>query len=183
MIRQRSTRIVYQNRWMTVREDEVEFADGSPGIYGVVEKADFSLVIPLDGDHVYLINQFRYPVGSREWEFPQGSYPGDAQLDPAQVAAQELEEETGLRAGCIVPLGFLYEAYGYADQGFHVFLATDLQPGTPSLEPGEVGLEVHRVPLAELERMIRAGELRDAPSVSAYMLYTLRASAQAPRNL
>ena len=57
------SREVYANPWMTVREDEVRRADGSDGIYGVVDKPDYALVIPLDGDRLHLVEQFRYPVG------------------------------------------------------------------------------------------------------------------------
>ncbi|MCB0076364.1 MAG: NUDIX hydrolase [Anaerolineales bacterium] len=173
MIQRRGSRIVYQNRWMTVREDEVEFADGSRGIYGVVDKPHFALVMPLDGDHLYLVRQYRYPVGSWEWEFPQGSAPNDPRLDPAQLAAQELREETGLRAGRLAKLGFLYEAYGYANQGFHIFVASALQLGHTAHERGEAGMELHRLSLSDVKAMIRDGTLRDAPSVSAFALLML----------
>ncbi len=70
-----SSRVAYENQWMRVREDEFLLPDGSPGLYGVVEKADFALVIPLEDDTVHLVEQYRYPVGERQWEFPQGSWP------------------------------------------------------------------------------------------------------------
>lgn len=67
-----STRIAYQNKWMKVREDGVVFPDGKKGIYGVVEKAPFITVIPLVGDKIALVEQFRYPVQAKSWEFPEG---------------------------------------------------------------------------------------------------------------
>lgn len=84
-IRQTSSRTVYENRWMRVREDEVKRADGSPGIFGVVEKPDFALIIPKDEGGLWLVEQFRYPVGRRLWEFPQGSWEHDAALDHADA--------------------------------------------------------------------------------------------------
>ena len=72
------TREVYANQWMTVREDSVRRADGSTGIYGVVDKPDYALIIPLDGERVRLVEQFRYPIGMRRWEFPQGTAPDRA---------------------------------------------------------------------------------------------------------
>ncbi|MFD1045378.1 ADP-ribose pyrophosphatase, partial [Kibdelosporangium lantanae] len=69
------SRQVYENNWMTVREDRILHPDGSPGIYGVVDKPDYALVIPLDGDRLHLVEQFRYPLGVRRWEFPQGTAP------------------------------------------------------------------------------------------------------------
>ena len=49
------SREVYANPWMRVREDEIRRADGSDGIYGVVDKPDYALVIPYDGDRLHLI--------------------------------------------------------------------------------------------------------------------------------
>ena len=68
------TRIVYQNRWMRVREDAIRRRDGSTGIYGVVEKSDFVVIAPLEDGRLHLVLQFRYPVLVRYWEFPQGSW-------------------------------------------------------------------------------------------------------------
>ncbi len=61
------SRRMYTNAWMSVREDDVQRFDGSPGIYGVVDKPDYALIIPLDGDRVHLVEQYRYPVGARRW--------------------------------------------------------------------------------------------------------------------
>jgi ADP-ribose pyrophosphatase len=52
-----SSREVYRNRWMTVREDAIRREDGTEGIYGVVCKADFSLVIPYVGGSFFLVEQ------------------------------------------------------------------------------------------------------------------------------
>ena len=90
------TRQVYENPWMRVREDSIRRQDGSAGIYGVVDKPDFALVVPLDGDRLHMVEQFRYPIGLRRWEFPQGTAPGLADVDPLELAARELREETGL---------------------------------------------------------------------------------------
>ncbi len=87
---------MYANAWMTVREDAVRRADGSDGVYGVVDKPDYALVMPWDGERFMLVEQFRYPLGLRRWEFPQGTAPQRADADPIELAARELKEETGL---------------------------------------------------------------------------------------
>lgn len=71
---QLSTRQVYAMPWLRVREDEVQFADGSRGIYSVVEKPDFVVVLPYERDGFWLVEQYRYPIGARHWEFPQGGW-------------------------------------------------------------------------------------------------------------
>lgn len=109
-----NSRVVYQNPWMVVREDEIRRPDGSPGIFGVVEKPDFALVMPRWRDGFWLVEQFRYPVGRRAWEFPQGSWGHGGGGDQAALARQELAEEAGLRAESLTHLGHLFEAYGDA---------------------------------------------------------------------
>ena len=81
-----ASREVYRNDWMIVREDDIRRPDGSPGIYGVVDKPDYALVIAVDGERVRLVEQFRYPLGERRWEFPQGTAPAPAELEPAELA-------------------------------------------------------------------------------------------------
>jgi 8-oxo-dGDP phosphatase len=120
------TRQVYANPWMTVREDSIRRADGTTGIYGVVDKPDFALIIPLDGERVRLVEQFRYPIAMRRWEFPQGTAPDRADADPLVLATRELREETGLRAGRMIELGLIDVAPGMSSQRGRVFLATAL---------------------------------------------------------
>ena len=116
-----STRVVYENRWMRVREDDIRRRDGSSGIYGVVEKPDFVVIIPLEEDgHIHLVQQYRYPVGGRYWELPQGSWEQSVNTDPLEVGRGERREETGLEAGEMVYAGHLFQGYGYATQGYHV---------------------------------------------------------------
>ncbi|SDT01179.1 NUDIX domain-containing protein [Actinoplanes derwentensis] len=173
-----STRVVYRNPWMTVREDEVRRPDGSPGIYGVVEKPDFALVLPRWEDGFWLVEQFRYPVGRRAWEFPQGSWGTGGSGDQLALARQELAEETGLRAGSMTHLGHLYEAYGYCTQGFDVYLASDLESGVPDREVTEQDMIHRRFTDSEVTGLIRTGGIVDAPSLAALTLYRL--SQEAP---
>jgi 8-oxo-dGTP pyrophosphatase MutT (NUDIX family) len=169
-IRQRSTRQVFANQWLTLREDGIEYPDGSTGRYTVVEKPDFALVIPQGDGGFWLVQQFRYPVGSREWEFPQGGWPAAAAGSAEELAAAELAEETGLRAGRLLHLGRLFTAYGYSSQRYDVFLATDLQVGQPNREDTEADM-VHRwFAEQEVRDMVRRGAFRDAHSVAALTL-------------
>src|SRR6266496_4821654 len=122
---------------MTVREDDIRRADGSEGIFGVIDKPAYALVIPQDGDRFRLVEQFRYPIGQRRWEFPQGTAPDRAELDPRELAARELREETGLRAGKIVELALVHLAPGMSSQRGRVFMATEPTEGEPELEHEE----------------------------------------------
>lgn len=163
-------RVAYRNRWMTVREDRIRRGDGSEGIYGVVEKLDYALIVPLDGSRVHLVEQYRYAVGGRYWEFPQGSWENEPEADMADVAAGELAEETGLRAGRLQRVGRVFQAYGYATQAAHVFLARDLRPGERSLDAEEHGLVSRAFEVEEVGTMIDDGRIADAATVAAFHL-------------
>jgi len=168
-----STRQVYSNAWMTVREDEIRRSDGSDGIYGVVDKPTAAVVIPFDGERLHLVEQFRYPVGRRRWEFPMGTAPDRAELDPAELAAHELAEETGLVAGHMKLLDRLDIAPGMSSQREHVFLATDLTAGPARREHTEQDMRTAWFTVAEFEDMIRSGSLVDAQTLAAYLLLQL----------
>ena len=167
------SREVYTNAWMSVREDDIRREDGSHGVYGVVDKPTYAFIIPLDGERLHLVEQYRYPVTGRRWEFPQGTAPDRVELDPLELAARELAEETGLRAGAMRHLGSLDVAPGMSSQRGEVYLATELAHGTPARELEEQDMRSAWFTRTELERMIRAGEITDAQSIAAYTLLLL----------
>ena len=167
------SRQAYANEWMTVREDTVRRADGSTGVYAVVETADIAVVVPSDGDRLHLVEQYRHPVAGRRWELPSGSEdPGD--VDPEAVAARELLEETGLVAGCLAPLGTLEITPSTMTQRCRVFLATDLTQGPPRRDPEEQDMRSAWFTRAEVERMIGDGTITDAKTIAAYGLLLVR---------
>ena len=169
-----ATRVVYENRWMRLHEDRLERPDGSPGLYAWIEKPPATVIVPLDGDGVWLVEQLRHPVGRRFWDFPQGAWEDAPDADAEALARGELAEETGLRAAGMERLGTLYYAYGILDQRFDVWLATGLEPGPVAPEPTEHDLRCARFSVAELEAMIARGELADAASVAAWHLVSRR---------
>jgi 8-oxo-dGTP pyrophosphatase MutT (NUDIX family) len=173
MVKAIDSRVVYRNQWMTVREDAVVLDDGTAGQYGVVDKADFALVIPEAAGGLWLVEQFRYPVKRRAWEFPQGSWGEGGGGTQEELAAAELAEETGLRAAELIPLGHLYGAYGFCSQGFDVFLARGLRDGAPAREPSEQDMRHMQVTEAHFERMIATGEIVDSSTIAAYALLLL----------
>ena len=166
-----STRTVYENRWMRVREDRTERDDGTPGLYGFIEKGPSALIVPIEAGHVWLIEQYRHPVKQRFWEFPQGAIE-DGEIAPEALARRELAEETGLRAARLDHLGRLHFAYGISDQAVDVFRATGLEPGEQALEATEQDLIVRRFTVDEVDGMVRENVIRDAASVAAWHLAT-----------
>jgi ADP-ribose pyrophosphatase len=178
------SREVYRNRWMSVREDEIERTDGSTGLYGVVDKPDFALVIPEADYGFWLVEQYRYPVARRAWEFPQGSWSHGSTGSTVDLARTELYEETGLRADRLRSLGYLHGSYGLCSSGFDIYLATGLQEGPTDRESTEQDMEHRRFTEPEFLRMIHDGSIVDAATVAAYGLLMLdRASTPQPHEV
>lgn len=175
-VRRLGSREVYRSQWMSVREDDVEFAGGTRGVYSVVDKPDFVVVLARENDGFWLVQQYRYPVGSRQWEFPQGGWPPGHDGPAEELAAAELREETGVRAGTLVHLGRLFAAYGYSSQAFDVYLATALATGPAAPEETEADMIHEWRSDADVRAMIRSGEFADAHSLAALQLYDLRGS-------
>ena len=158
---------------MVVREDEIHRPDGTRGVYGVIDKPTYALVIARDCGRFRLVEQFRYPLELRRWEFPQGTAPGLADTAPDELAARELREETGLRAATMVVLGQLDVAPGMSSQRGWVFLATGITEGEHEREHEEQDMHSEWFSRDEVERMILDGKMTDAQSIAAWTLFLL----------
>ena len=167
-----SSREVYRNNWMTVREDEIERPSGAKGIYGVVDKHPCAVIIPLDGDQLHFVEQFRYTVQKTCVEFPQGGWE-TADVNMEELARGELREETGFLAETMVYLGPLYVAYGFANQLQHVFLATGLTAGPTEFDPEEEDLVLRTIPVKTFEQMLLRHEISDCCTIAAWGLYKI----------
>ncbi|HEX3662600.1 MAG TPA: NUDIX hydrolase [Acidobacteriaceae bacterium] len=171
-IRTLSSREIYRNPWLRLREDAIERSNGARGIYGVVEKDDCAVIIPIEGDTVYLVEQFRYTIQQRALELPQGGWE-TADVDPEELARGELREETGLTARTLTCLGCLWIAYGFARQKQHVYLATGLTPSAADPDPEEHDLVLRTASIADFERMLLDGTIQDGCTLAAWGLYRL----------
>ena len=171
-----SSREVYRNPWTSVREDVIERADGVRGIYGVVDKDPACLIIPLEttheGDFLTLVEQYRFTVGGRYMELPQGGWE-TADADPVEMARGELAEETGLRAERMTLLATLQIGYGVLNQRQYIFRAEGLTQGERELDAEESDLVVHRVSVAQFEAMLLDGTIVDNCSAAAWGIYRL----------
>jgi len=167
-----SSREIYRNHWMRLREDQILRSNGEKGIYGVVEKDDGAIILPIDGNRVWLVEQFRYTIQERALELPQGGW--EMEIDnPEELARGELKEEMGLEAAQMTYLGFLWIAYGFTRQKHHVFVATGLTPTDKDPDAEEHDLIIRSATVDEFEEMIVSGVIRDNCTVSAWGLYLL----------
>lgn len=167
-----NSREVYRNPWLRVREDEILRSNGQRGIYGVVDKHDCAIILPIDHDRIWLVEQFRYTIQERALELPQGGWEMEIE-NPEDLARSELKEELGLEAKTMTHLGTLWIAYGFTNQKQHVFLATGLSAAEKEPDPEEHDLKALTVSVEDFERMMLDGQIRDSCTLSAWGLYLL----------
>ncbi len=161
-----STRPIYDNPWISVREDDVIRPDGRPGIYGVVSYKNRAIgVLPVDetGD-VWLVGQYRYTIDEYSWEIPEGGGPVDE--SPEIAAARELREETGLVAGNLESIVSARLSNSVTDEIALIYRARDLTPG-PSDPEGTERLEIRKVPLEKALAMVESGTITDSMTIIA----------------
>ena len=157
-----------------MREDNILRSNGQKGIYGVVEKEDGAIILPVDDGRVWLVEQFRYTIQQRALELPQGTWERPIE-NPEDLARGELQEELGLKAAQMVQLGTMWVADGFtrAMLNLHIFLATGLSPAEKKPYAEEHDLVAHSVSIEEFERMMLDGTIRDECTLAAWGLYLL----------
>ncbi len=164
---------IYDNPWISVREDKVVRPDGERGIYGVVHFKNTAIgILAIENDFIYLVGQYRYPLEQYSWEIPEGGCPEGEDL--LQAAQRELAEETGLRAKKWEMLGEAYLSNSVSDERAVWFLATKLTQGESQPE-GTEQLLVRRILFSEALIMAMTGQITDAVSLLAIMNYRVRA--------
>lgn len=169
--------IQFEGRIVTLRTGAVQLADGTPAYREVVEHPGGVAVVPYTGSGVLLVKQFRIAVGEEVLELPAGKLePGDH--SPAARGAEELEEETGYRAGRLVPAGHYYGCIGFCTERVYLYLGFDLQHVGQRLEAGE-RIDVVELPMAEVRTGLRQGRFVDAKTMIGLqaLLYHLDAKA------
>jgi 8-oxo-dGTP pyrophosphatase MutT (NUDIX family) len=168
-----SRRPIYDNPWISVREDQVLRPDGHPGIYGVVQFKNKAVgVLPVDeSGRIWLVGQYRYPIQRYSWEIPEGGGHGDETAE--QAARRELIEETGMTAGRLELISTSHLSNSVSDETGFIFRATELEQGTSAPE-GSEQLQVRLVEWSEAWAMVQDGSITDSMSLIALLHEALR---------
>ncbi|WP_343670401.1 NUDIX hydrolase [Chitinophaga sp.] len=161
-----SSKVEYDNPWISVTEHQVLNPAGGKGIYGVVHFKNAAIgVIPFDEDgNIYLVGQFRFPLEGFSWEIPEGG--GPLGTDPLESAKRELLEETGLIAHHWMPLVKIHLSNSVSDEAGVVYLARQLEQREAEPEETEE-LHIRKIPFEEAYQMVKRHEITDSLSIVA----------------
>lgn len=162
-----SSREIYRNRWLSLREDEVRLPNGKPSVYGVVTCSQCVGVLPfLDSKTVLLVGQYRYIAKQFMWEMPTGGIHAGEKVKEA--AQRELAEETGHRAGKLTPLLTFHSSKSVMDETAHLFVGENLRKAP--LKPDDTEfIETREFPFDRVLGMVLSGEIMDAMTVIAVL--------------
>jgi 8-oxo-dGTP pyrophosphatase MutT (NUDIX family) len=153
-----------------VRRDRFAFGDGELA-RDYIDHSGAVAVLALDEDgRVLLIQQYRHPIGHRDWEIPAGlmDVPGESGLTAAK---RELAEEADLQAGEWDLLLDLFLSPGGSSEAMRIFLARNMTPvqHTYVREGEEAELAPRWVPLEDVLAAALAGRVQNSVTVSAVL--------------
>lgn len=163
-----SSKVIYDNPWMTVVEDRVINPSGGQNDYGHIRfKTCAVAIIPIDDDgNTWIVGQDRYTLGEYSWEVPMGGAPKGE--DALAAAKRELREETGLKAEHWTEVMRLHTSNSITDEEGFVYIAKGLQQGETEFDETE-NIDVRKLPLGDAIAMAQKGEITDAISVAALL--------------
>ena len=167
-----NSKVVFDNDWITVYEEQVINPGGGENDYGRVHFKNKAIaIVPLDdAGNTWLVGQDRYTLGIYSWELPMGGAPCDE--DPLAAAKRELKEETGLTAKLWTEIMRLHVSNSITDEEGYVFVARDLEEGATAFDETE-DLQIRKLPFKDAVAMVRLGEITDAMTVAALLAVAL----------
>jgi len=167
-----SSKIVYENPWLVVHEDEVIMPGDKNGIYGVVSsKSDSVFVVPIDSNgDTYIIQQEHYTTRRLDWQCIAGRTDGEK----IEIAARrELLEEAGLHAASITVLSDAHTASGMTTFKSTLCLAQDLRRDSHFLDKEEGIAQIKKISFVDAKAMILRGEIANTESIAALLLASI----------
>ena len=164
-----SSQVVFEGRILKLRIDTVQTADGRRSTREIIEHADCVAVIAVDADdNVLLVKQFRKALEKELLEIPAGGI--DEGEDAEAAVIREMQEEVGYLPQKMERLCGLYSSPGFCNEYLHLYLATDLTPGKLYAED-TAGIEVVRVPVAEIGDLVTSGKIEDAKTMAGLLAF------------
>ena len=167
------SRLVYENPWMSLREDVAEMPDKQTTIYGVVTFGECVGVVPfVDNSHVILVRQYRYvQAENHRWEIPTGGVNEGEALE--QAAQRELAEEAGYNAEKLVHLSSYYTSKCICDEIAHLYMGLNLAQAQATPDETEF-LERRIFSFKKALQLALDGEIMDSMSILGLVIAARR---------
>jgi 8-oxo-dGTP pyrophosphatase MutT (NUDIX family) len=157
-----SSKNVYTNPWIKVREDKVIRPGGKEGIFGVVKMKAGSTVLAINSKkEVYLIKEYKYAIQRDSIELMSGGL--DNNELPLEAAKRELKEETGLEAKDWIDMGVVDPFTTIISSSNYMFLALDVKKGKQELEEGE-RIQIVKYPFKKVIEMVMSNKITHSAS-------------------
>jgi 8-oxo-dGDP phosphatase len=165
-----SSETVYVGRILALRVDHVRMPGGDTATREVVEHFGAVAIAAIDGDrNIAMVYQYRHPLRRRLWELPAGLLDTQGE-NPAETAARELKEETGLAADNWRVLIEVASSPGFSDESVRTYLATGLSDvGRPEGKDEEADLTLHWFSLDQAVQMVMSGEIVNATAAAGVL--------------
>jgi ADP-ribose pyrophosphatase len=168
---------VFDGKLLHVDVVGVELPDGKHSVREIVRHPGAAVILCRRPDDSFvLVRQFRMAAKQALLEVVAGTL--EEGEDPAACARREVLEETGYEVTRLVPLGTAYPAPGYTEELLHFFFADIPQKGGMQSPDDDEQVEVACFSREKIENMIAVGEMRDAKTLSAWLLYTRSPACQ-----
>lgn len=159
---------VFKTKLFTVKRVVLSMPDGKEREYDLVDIQNAVTILPIDEDgQVYFVKQYRIGSRSELLELPAGKI--ELSEDPQVTAERELREETGMAAQNMVHLGNFYMSPGYATEYMYCYLARGLYH-SPLAPDADEFLNVVKIPLVEVRRMVEAQAIEDSKTLAVLAL-------------
>ena len=169
-----SSKLAYKGKVFNVFTDTIIEPGGHRNVRDVIRHNGSVVILavdesknPADPD-VVLERQYRHAAGQYLIELPAGSR--DAGETPLAAAKREMIEETGYRAKRWTMLLRYFASPGFLGEWMQIYLARDIREGKSALEADE-HLEVFRMKLSEVMKLVAGGKIHDGKTIIALSLY------------
>ena len=160
--------LIYDGKIVKLYNDDVECPNGLKATREYIKHPGGACVLPIFGDEILFIKQYRYAYRKDILELPAGKL--EKGEEPLKAAIRELEEETGYKASSLISLGEIYPTVGYTDEVIYLFASEDLSKGHLNLDKDEF-IDLVRIKFDKAYEMAVNGEIKDAKTVTAILRY------------
>lgn len=164
------TEMIFKGKIISLQVDQVTLPNGGTATREIVKHPGAVAVIPLLGDKMIVVEQYRKPLEKSQVEIPAGKL--DSGEEPLAAALRELEEEIGYRTDNIRLVSSFYTSPGFADEIIHMYVAEDLVKGTANPDEDEF-LDIETITLEQAQQYMREGRISDAKTIMAVYAWQL----------